>query len=93
MTDRRPSPARRWQCRRFSVCGRLTRVARCVRTLPDRPARLDKAFKRDHDQEPRVEVQVTDMHLLGVTSLVLGDVSDPTYDPPRIRASGALGVR
>jgi len=31
-----------------------------------------------YDQEPGVEVQVSDMaHLLGVASLVLGDVSDP----------------
>lgn len=45
-----------------------------------RIARLDstKLSKASHDQEARLEVQVPYMtHLLGIASLVLGDISDP----------------
>ena len=34
--------------------------------------------KASYDQEPRLEVQVPYMaHLLGIASIVLGDISDP----------------
>ncbi len=46
--------------------------------MNNRPLDSTKLSKASYDQEPRVEVQVPDMaHLLGVASLVLGEVSDP----------------
>jgi hypothetical protein len=47
MTDRGPTRVRRWHSRRLSVCGWFTASGSTCKELPDRPARLDKAFKSE----------------------------------------------
>ena len=78
MTDRRPTstplavspPQRLWP-----PYGELIDVSGLCRIAPLDSTKLSKA---SYDQEPRLEVRVPYMaHLLGIASLVLGDVSDP----------------
>ena len=47
MTDRRPTQYAAGSLAASAFVAALRRVARRVRTLPDRPARLDKAFKSE----------------------------------------------
>jgi len=78
MTDRRPTQYAAGTLAASVFVAGLPRVARRVRTLPDRSLDSTKLSKASYDQERRVEVQVPDTaHLLDVASLVLGDVSDP----------------
>jgi hypothetical protein len=61
--------------RLWSPYGELLNVSGLCRIAPLDSTKLSKA---SYDQEPRVEVRVPYMaHLLGIASLVLGDISDP----------------
>jgi hypothetical protein len=58
--------------------GELLDVSGLCRIAPLDSPKLKLSKSESMDQEPRLEVQVPYMaHLLGVTSLVLRDVSDP----------------
>src|SRR5215831_2631503 len=98
MTDRRSTQYAAGSLAASAFVAALRRAARRIRTLPDRPARLAKAFKSEsRSRTTGVEVQVSDVaHLLGVISLVLGDVSDPDLihlDQGVNRLSGPKCVR